>query len=101
MLRGGQPAERGFQRAVLVAVPGPILVVPAALLFSGMRGRELLVALGSPSAINHATTARVRATKQSERCVVIHAPTSAGAPQNSTAAYRADERRAAPRRDAP
>ena len=52
MLRGGQPAERGFQRAVLVAVPGPILVVPAVLLFSGMRGRKLLVAFGSPSAIN-------------------------------------------------
>ena len=100
MLRGGQPAERGFQRAVLVAVPGPILVVPAALLFSGMRGRKLLVALGSPSAERNANTARVRATKQSERCV-WNAPTSAGAPQNSTAAYRADERRAAPRRDAP
>ena len=69
MLRGGQPAERGFQRAVLVAVPGPILVVPAALLFSGMRGRKLLVALGSPSAINHANTARVRIANQSERCV--------------------------------
>lgn len=97
MLRGGQPAERGFQRAVLVAVPGPILVVPAALLFSGMRGRKLLVALVS----KRNQPCRVRATKQSERCVVIHAPTSAGTPRNSTAAYRADERRAAPRRDAP
>ena len=101
MLRGGQPAERGFQRAVLVAVPGPILVVPAALLFSGMRGRELLVALGSPSAINPCQHGASSLREQSERCGEIHAPTSAGAPQNSTAAYRADERRAAPRRDAP
>ena len=99
MLRGGQPAERGFQRAVLVAVPGPILVVPAALLFSGMRGRKLLVALVS----ERRAQCQHGASSQSgpKRTLCAHAPTSGGTPQNSTAAYRADERRAAPRRDAP